>query len=93
MCGACMFSCVWYMCGTLCSTCACVCVHVYGVLCVFICVSGACVVHVRGKLCGACMCVHVCMCVVHVYAGQRTTCGIILRCCQPSHGTRAHQVS
>ena len=81
--------------ATLCSTFACLCVSVYGVLCVFICVSGACVVHGRGKLCGACMCVFTCACVwayvrghvrvVHVYAGQRTTCGIILRCCQPSH--------
>lgn len=47
-----------------------------------------------------CSCVYVCgayvhghVCVVHVYEGQRTTCGIILRCCQPSHWTRAHQVS
>ena len=52
---------VWYMYGTLCGTCACVCVRVYGVLCVLICVSGACVVHGHGKLCGACMCVFMCV--------------------------------
>lgn len=46
--------------------CMCVCVHVHGILCVFICVSGACVAHVCDKLCGSCMCVHVCMCVVHM---------------------------
>lgn len=57
---------VWCVMQYICMCCMRVCVCVYGILCVFICVSGACVVHVWGKLCGSCMCVHVCMSVVHM---------------------------